>query len=101
MEKRFLTPSEEDYAALASEIKSKLRTPCYFTGVAETETACGEVIRLTASIILYRRNFPNERFGTIYDITPVWWDVQCEDEEGVIFDEFDFERLKEALMEEE
>ena len=44
--------SEEDYYALASEIKSKLMSPCYFTGVVETIGREDTVLRLTASLIL-------------------------------------------------
>jgi hypothetical protein len=31
----------------------------------------------------------------------VWWDFFCEDEEGVICDDFDFEKLTSFLIEEE
>lgn len=105
MKKRIYKVSEEDYAALASEIKCRLLSPCYFTGVVETESASGEVLRLTASLILYRRaslaGGHYNLYDTIYDISAVWWDFQCEDEEGVIWDDFDFEQLKAALIEEE
>ena len=97
--------SDEDYAALASEIKGRLLSPCYFTGVVETNGVCGEVLRLTASLILYRRRPDNrnkyERHDTICDVSAVWWDFLCEDEEGVVYDDFDFERFRTFLIEEE
>jgi hypothetical protein len=97
--------SDEDYAALAGEIKGRLLSPCYFTGVVETQGVCGEVLRLTASLILYRRRPDNrnnyERYDTICDVSPVWWDFLCEDDEGVVYDDFDFERFRTFLIEEE
>jgi hypothetical protein len=42
-----------------------------------------------------------ERHDTICDISAVWWDFQCEDEEGVVLDDFDFERFTTFLIEEE
>ena len=97
--------ADEDYAALASEIKGRLLSPCYFTGVVETNGVCGEVLRLTASLILYRRRPDNrnkyERHDTICDVSAVWWDFLCEDEEGVVYDDFDFERFRTFLIEEE
>ena len=101
MNRRIYRLSEEDYASFASKIESKLLSPCYFTGTIEIEGASGEALRLTASLILYRRDYPNSRFGTIYDISPVWWDFQCEDEEGIICDDFDFEKFKSFVIEEE
>lgn len=105
MQKRIYKVSEEDYAAIASEIKERLLSPCYFTGVVETECATGEVLRLTASLILYRHAHSSDRgynlYDSIYDVSAVWWDFLCEDEEGIVWDDFDFERLKIALMEEE
>ena len=104
METTIYKLSDEDYAALASEIKGRL-SPCYFTGVVETKGVCGEILRLTASLILYRRRPDNrnkyERYDTICDISAVWWDFLCEDEEGVITDDFDFERFINFLIEEE
>ena len=97
--------SDEDYAALAGEIKGRLLSPCYFTGVVETNGVCGEVLRLTASLILYRRRPDNrnkyERHDTICDVSAVWWDFLCEDEEGLVYDDFDFERFRTFLIEEE
>lgn len=97
--------TDEDYAALASEIKGRLLSPCYFTGVVETKGACGEILRLTTSLILYRRH-PNNRnryehYDTICDVSAVWWDFLCEEEEGVVYDDFDFERFRTFLIEEE
>ena len=97
--------SDEDYAALALEVKSKLLSPCYFTGTVEA-IGCGEYsLRLTASLILYRRR-PKGRdhydiYDTICDVVPVWWDFVCEDEEGVVLDDFDFNRFCKHLIEEE
>lgn len=97
--------SEEDYAALAAEVKSKLMSPCYFTGVVEVVGEDEKVLRLTASLIIYRRRPDNrnkyERHDTIYGISAVWWDFTCEGNEGVIWDDFDFERFTKHLIEEE
>ena len=105
METTIYKLSEEDYAALASEIKGRLLSPCYFTGVVETRGVCGEVLRLTASLILYRRRPDNrnkyERHDTICDVSAVWWDFLCEGEEGNIPDDFDFEKFITFLIEEE
>ena len=105
MKERIYKLSEEDYAALAAEIKSRLFTPCYFTGVVEATGSSGELLRLTASLILYRRR-PDTRnhselYDTIYDISAVWWDFQCEDEEGIVWDDFDFAKFTTFLIEEE
>lgn len=105
MESAIYRVSEEDYAALASEIKGRLLSPCYFTGVVEATGANGEILRLTASLILYRRRPDNrnkyERYDTICGVSAVWWDFLCEDDEGVVFDDFDFERFTKHLIEEE
>ncbi len=102
MQKRIYKLSDEDYAALAEQILARLSTPCYFTGVVETEGACGEALRLTASLILYRRRQSKlTPYDTIYSVMPVWWDFVCEDEEGVVYDDFDFDRFKSFLIEEE
>lgn len=97
--------SDEDYAALASEIKGQLLYPCYFSGVVETKGASGEILRLTASLIIYRRR-PDSRnqyesHDTICDVSAVWWDFLCEDDEGVIEDDFDFAKFITFLVEEE
>lgn len=105
METTIYKLSDEDYASLASEIKGRLLSPCYFTGVVETTGACGEILRLTASLILYRRRPDNrnryECYDTICGISAVWWDFLCEDESGVVADDFDFERFTNFLIEEE
>ena len=104
MRNRIYRLSEEDYAALASEVKNRLLSPCYFTGVVESVGASGEVLRLTASLILYRRRVGAatryDEHDTIYAVAAVWWDFQCEDEEGVVLDDFDFERFTKFLIEE-
>ncbi len=96
--------SDEDYAALADEIKNRLLTPCYFTGVVEALGREDNILRLTASLILYRRR-PDLRNSNSYDticgISAVWWDFVCEGEEGIIYDDFDFERFTKHLIEEE
>ena len=105
METTIYKLSDEDYAALASEIKGRLLSPCYFTGVVETQGVCGEILRLTASLILYRRRPNNrnkyERYDTICGISAVWWDFVCEGDEGIIADDFDFEKFTTFLIEEE
>ena len=105
METQIYKLSEEDYAALATEVKGKLMSPCYFTGVVEVSGRNGEILRLTASLILYRRRPNNrsnyERYDTICGVTAVWWDFFCEGEEGMILDDFDFEEFEKHLIEEE
>ena len=105
MEKTIYKLSAEDYATLASEIKGRLLSPCYFTGTVEAKGACGEILRLTASLIIYRRRPDNrnkyERHDTICDISAVWWDFLCEGDEGVVYDDFDFEKFISFLIEEE
>ena len=105
MKSRIYKLSEEDYAALAAEIKGKLLSPCYFTGVVETTSASGECLRLTASLILYRRRPDTrnhfERYDTICNVSAVWWDFLCEGEDGIIYDDFDFEKFITFLIEEE
>ena len=90
---------------MASEIKSKLMSPCYFTGVVEILGRNDTILRLTASLILYRRRPDNrdkyERHDTICNISAVWWDFVCEGEEGIILDDFDFEKFTTFLIEEE
>lgn len=97
--------SEEEYYLFASEIKARLMSPCYFNGVIEIDGREGEALRLTASLILYRRRPSNrnnyERFDTICGVSAVWWDFICEDERGIIQDDFDFEQLTKHLIEEE
>ena len=105
METTIYKLSEEDYAALASEIKGRLLSPCYFTGVVETIGCNGEILRLTASLILYRRRPDNrntyECHDTVCNVSAVWWDFLCEDDEGVVADDFDFEKFITFLIEEE
>jgi hypothetical protein len=105
METTIYKLSEEDYAALASEIKGRLLSPCYFTGVVETVGCNGEILRLTASLILYRRRPDNrntyECHDTVCNVSAVWWDFLCEDDEGIVADDFDFEKFITFLIEEE
>ena len=104
MRKTIYKLSDEDYANLADEIKGRLLSPCYFTGVVEAKGCCGEILRLTASLILYRRR-PDlrntyERHDTICGVSAVWWDFVCEGDEGIIYDDFDFEKFTNHLIEE-
>ena len=105
METQIYQLSEEDYAALASEIKGRLLSPCYFTGAVEVLGRDESILRLTASLILYRRRPDNrnkyERHDSICGVSPIWWDFLCEGEEGAILDDFDFDRFKKHLIEEE
>ena len=105
METTIYKLSDEDYAALASEIKGRLLSPCYFTGVVETIGCNGEILRLTASLILYRRRPDNrntyECHDTVCNVSAVWWDFLCEDDEGIVADDFDFEKFITFLIEEE
>ena len=105
METTIYKLSEEEYHSLASEIKSKLMSPCYFTGVVEISGRNETILRLTASLILYRRRPDNrnkyERHDPICNISAVWWDFVCEGEEGIILDDFDFEKFTTFLIEEE
>ena len=104
MERNFYKLSEEDYAALADEVKVKLRTPCYFTGVVEALNVNGDVMRLAASLILYRRHVSDptayDAHDTIYDVVAVWWDFHCEGEEGIIAEDFEFDKFRKFLIEE-
>ena len=97
MNRVFYRLSEEDYATLAEKIKEKLMTPHYFTGAVECEGAGGEVLRLVASLILYRERVSTPTqdgiYGDISDISAVWWDFYCEGEDGLCQDDFDFEKL--------
>ena len=97
--------SDEDYATLSAEIKGKLMSPCYFTGAVEIAGRDGFLLRLTASLILYRHRPDNrnkyERHDPICNISAVWCDFVCEGEEGIILDDFDFERFTSFLIEEE
>lgn len=104
MKSKIYKLSEEDYSQLACEITSKLMSPCYFTGVVEVIGREDTILRLTASLILYRRR-PDRRdreeaYDSIYAVSAVWWDFQCEDEEGVVLDDFDFEKFTAQLIEE-
>ena len=105
MKERNYTLSAEDYAALADEIRGRLTTPCYFTGAVETRGSEGESLRFTASLILYRRQVDDPTaYGahdSIYAVAPVWWDFVCEDEDGHLFDDFDFAEFRQYLIEEE
>uniref|UniRef100_UPI0040560D66 hypothetical protein n=1 Tax=Alistipes sp. TaxID=1872444 RepID=UPI0040560D66 len=97
--------SEEDYAAIADEIKTRLLSPCYFTGVVEVVGCEDTILRLTASLILYRHR-PDSRnkyesYDSIYGVSAVWWDFVCEGEEGIIYDDFDFEKFSTFLIDEE
>ena len=93
MNRHFYKVAEEDYATLAEKIRENLMSPHYFTGVAECEGASGEVLRLVASLILYRKREIDDSCGRISDISAVWWDFQCENEEGTCDDDFDFNKL--------
>jgi hypothetical protein len=104
MGKRFYALSEEDYAALAESIHGKLLRPCYFNGTVEVANVNGDTLRLTATLLLYRHlaNDPSayDAHDYIYDVVAVWWDFQCEDEDGVVENDFDFDRLCEFIIEE-
>ncbi len=97
--------SEEDYMAIATQVKGRLMSPCYFTGVIEVEGRDECVLRFTASLILYRRRPDTrnqfERYDTICNVSAVWWDFVCEGEEGIVLDDFDFEKFEKYLIEEE
>lgn len=105
MEKRIYTLSDEEYATFAEKIKGRLASPCYFTGTIEILGREGESLCLTASLILYRRRVDDfTQYGAhdaIYAVVPVWWDFYCEDDEGIVFDDFDFVRFRSFLIEEE
>ncbi len=104
MGKRFYALAEEDYSALAEAIHGKLLRPCYFSGTIEVANVNGDTLRLTATLLLYRHlaSDPSDydAHDSIYDVVPVWWDFQCEDEEGIVEDDFDFDRFCQFLIEE-
>ena len=96
--------SSEDYANIAREVCAKLISPHYFNGTVTVASSTGdETLRLTASLIVYRRKpkpfDPQDEGDTIEHIVAVWWDFLCEDEEGLRQDDFDFERFEEAIRE--
>lgn len=96
--------SSEEYTALAQEVCAKLISPSYFSGTATIASPTGEeTLRLTASLIIYRRKpvhfDPQDEGDTIEHIVAVWWDFICEDDEGILEDDFDFERFEEAMQE--
>lgn len=97
MNRNFYRVSEEEYATLAERIRERLMSPHYFTGAVEVEGVGGEILRLVASLILYRRSVANpeegERYGGISDVSAVWWDFYCEGDDGLIADDFDFDKL--------
>ncbi len=95
--------SDEEYFELARRVCGQLSSPCYFSGTVEMEgTSADAVLRLTASLIIYRRKAepftPNDEGDTIEHISAVWWDFICEDERGIVEDDFDFEKFSEAMM---
>ena len=97
--------SEEEYAGFASEIKGRLMSPCYFNGTVEIIGRTGESLRLTASLILYRRRIDKRNHYELHDsicnVSAVWWDFVCEGDEGIIYDDFDFTKFSSFLIEEE
>ena len=95
--------SDEEYFELARRVCGQLSSPCYFSGVVEIEGTSAEIVlRLTASLIIYRRKAEPFRTydegDTIEHISAVWWDFLCEDEEGILEDDFDFEKFTEAML---
>ncbi len=104
MVKKFYALADEDYAALAEAIHGKLLRPCYFSGTVEVANVNGDTLRLTATLLLYRHiaSDPSayDAHDPIYDVAAVWWDFQCEDEEGIVEEDFDFDRLCDFLIEE-
>ena len=103
MVKKFYALADEDYAALAEAIHGKLLRPCYFSGTVEVANVNGDTLRLTATLLLYRHlaSDPSayDAHDAIYDVAAVWWDIQCEDEEGIVEEDFDFDRLCDFLIE--
>lgn len=103
MVKKFYALADEDYAALAEAIHGKLLRPCYFSGTVEVANVNGDTLRLTATLLLYRHlaSDPSayDAHDAIYDVAAVWWDFQCEDEEGIVEEDFDVDRLCDFLIE--
>ena len=105
MYNHFYKLSEEDYSSLATKIRENLMSPCYFTGAVECEGAQGERLRLVASLILYRKPVANpignDPRSSIYEVSAVWWDFFCEDEDGNMSDDFDFDKLCNYIIDRE
>lgn len=104
MDEKIYRLSDEDYAALAEAVMGKLMSPCYFTGVVEVEGHDDYILRLTASLILYRGRISDRSIlnpdNSVWGVSAVWWDFVCEGEEGIIYDDFDFDRFTQFLIEE-
>ena len=104
MDEKIYRLSDEDYAALAEAVMGKLMSPCYFTGVVEVEGRDEVALRLTASLILHRNRAYDRSIlnpdNSVWGVSAVWWDFVCEGEEGIIYDDFDFDRFTQFLIEE-
>ena len=104
MERKIYRLSEEDYANLAQEVLGRLMSPSYFTGVVEVVGHDDYILRLTASLILYRGRISDRSIlnpdNSIWGVSAVWWDLVCEGDEGIICDDFDFEKFTEFIIEE-
>ena len=94
------------YSTLASQILEDAASPNYFSGRVAMETSSGVEIELVASLIIYRRRLrllDCDSVDGVVDVVPVWWDVVLRRSDGVVLLEhdFDFERLRLAIIENE
>lgn len=94
------------YSALASKILEETSSPNYFSGRVEIVTSSDVEVELVASLIIYRRRvclLDSDSVDSVTDVVPVWWDVTLYRGDGdVLLDhDFDFERLRMAIIERE
>ncbi len=95
--------SSKKYLALAESLMEHFTDTSYFSGsVTLGGDGCGEArIRLTASLVIYRRavkTFSAETDG-IVDVVPVWWECRTSFGGREVCNDFDFSRLRELLIE--
>lgn len=57
------------------------------------------IIQFTATIVPYYREeiLPEGEISILYDIVPVWWELQTTTNNGVVINDFDFKTLKYIL----
>lgn len=91
--------STETYRSLAASVCAALSNIYYFNGsvvAADGEAEC----RLTATLIIYRRNVGvfSDECDSITDVVPVWWECHTTTDEGEVEDDFDFALFSEQML---